>query len=90
MQTKSLRDQLLEKVKPEHQNNDQESLDWIRLNKPNFDVLNSKIPEEIKRVTEIKPWDYFKDTFYFSKRTLRCIHGKNHAIRVAINILLLY
>lgn len=90
MQTKSLRDQLLEKVKPEHQNNDQESLDWIGLNKPNFNVSNSKISEEIKRMAEIKPWDYFRDDFYSSKQTSGCIHGKNHAMRVAINILLLY
>lgn len=91
--TDSLRDLLLEKNKPKHQYNDKESVEWIKMYEPNFRFDRSKIEKElaaIREIEKIRPWDLFENKFYFSKQVLKGIHGKNHAIRVAIYILLIY
>lgn len=90
MQQKNLRYSLLQKEKPKHQNNDLISLEWISSNKPFFGNVNKKILEKLlNKILKIKPWDYFVSEFYLNKEVLNCIHGRNHSIRVAINLLFL-
>src|SRR3989344_524724 len=89
----SLRDLLMGKNKPKHQYNDKESVEWIKINQPVFDISKSeivKISTIIEKIINISPWDFFKDEFYVNNQVHKGVHGKNHAIRVSIYILLLY
>lgn len=86
---KNYREQLLEKNKPLHQVNDTYSLDWIESNLPKIDVNKDEYNELLRMVLEFKPWDKFNDNYYIDDQVVKCIHGKNHAVRVAINCLIL-
>ncbi|EKD70086.1 MAG: hypothetical protein ACD_46C00645G0001 [uncultured bacterium] len=89
MPVKNYRELLFDKNKPLYQNNDSDSLEWIRSHKPIFvpgaDLLRRK--EIISILREAKPWKYFNDDFYINKKVAEGIHGRDHAIRVAINLL---
>ncbi|MCX6753443.1 MAG: HD domain-containing protein [Candidatus Nomurabacteria bacterium] len=90
MRRKSYREQLLMKVKPKHQKNDVDSLNWIICNKPIFsDISKTKRRQYLQSIIKLEPWVYFNIKFYLSKEVACRIHGMNHAIRVAINVLLI-
>lgn len=87
---KNYREQLLEKIKPAHQKNDEFSLQWLKQNLPNITKYNvDKYKEIIDLVDKIKPWEKFNNEFYVNPLVCECIHGRNHAIRVAIYCLVL-
>jgi len=88
----SLRDLIMEKNKPEHQFNDKESVEWIKMYEPNFKIELLEMREVINTLDEIKkisPWKIFQDEFYVSQQTVAGIHGRNHAIRVSVYALIL-
>lgn len=89
MRKASLRNLLQKKEKPVLQKNDLISLSWIKQNKPDFKSIK-KQTKILKNLLLIKPWSRFNDGFYVKNEILNGIHGRNHAKRVAINIVCLF
>ncbi len=77
-----------ERLQPDIQNMDQETLDKIKQNKPEYQVSDSDYyltPEEVSLIRDLMP----KPEWYLNSEIISSIHGIAHTLRVMVYAVLL-